>query len=216
MTSGLRNTIVGSFALAGLLNFIQISADFNNSAKAAFSPGWADAATIKTPSAQAAKSNATPAETLPSDSTSTPAPTAPPAAADPVIAAQAKLTAAGLKPEYAGLYLAAQARTGTPWQLIAAVHRVETGQRGDTAVTSYAGAVGPMQFMPATFRAYALDGDGNGTKTITDVDDAVFSAANYLRAGGADKGVYSTALYHYNHSNTYVNNVLAIARRLGL
>ena len=92
----------------------------------------------------------------------------------------------------------------------------ETGQRGDTTITSYAGAIGPMQFMPATFRAYSLDGDGDGVKSITDLDDAVFSGANYLRAGGADKGRYHTALYNYNHSNVYVGKVLTIARRLGL
>lgn len=214
MTSGLRNTLVGSFALAGLLNVIQFTADYNQSAKAAFSPAWADTAAVKTPAAAASapKSTSTPASAL-DQAGNTPAPTATP---DPVAAVQAKLVANGLKPDYAGVYLAAQARTGTPWQLLAAVHRVETGQAGDTSRTSYAGATGPMQFMPATFRAYAVDGDANGSRTITDVDDAIFSAANYLRAGGADKGSYQAALYHYNHSYAYVNQVLSIARRLGL
>jgi membrane-bound lytic murein transglycosylase B len=133
-----------------------------------------------------------------------------------VAAAQAKLTAAHLKPEFAASYLSVQAKTGTPWQLLAAVHKIETGQSGDSAIRSYAGAQGPMQFMPATFAHYAMDGDANGTTTITDFDDALLSAGNYLRAGGADKGRYSAALYNYNHSYAYVNNVMAIARRLGL
>ncbi|GAC1602763.1 MAG: hypothetical protein NVS3B29_06400 [Candidatus Saccharimonadales bacterium] len=179
---------------------MQITADYNAHAKNAFIAD-ASAATPKT-----AASTVTPI--------ASPAPAGP--AADPVAAAQARLTTAHLKPDYAALYLAVQARTGTPWQLLAAVHQVETGGSGDTTRTSYAGAVGPMQFMPTTFAHYALDGDGNGTKSITSVDDAVMSAGNYLRAGGASEGRYSAALYNYNHSSAYVNNVLTIARRLGL
>jgi len=142
--------------------------------------------------------------------------TAPDTVAAPVAAAQAKLSAAGLKPAFAANYLAVQAQTGTPWQLLAAVHRIETGQSGDTTRSSYAGATGPMQFMPATFNHYALDGDGNGTKDIHDLDDALLTAGRYLAAGGAARGNYQTALFNYNHSNTYVANVLAIAHRLGL
>jgi membrane-bound lytic murein transglycosylase B len=73
-----------------------------------------------------------------------------------------------------------------------------------------------MQFMPATFNSYALDGDGNGTRDITDVDDAIFTAGRYLAAGGANSGNYNDALYHYNHSATYVSQVRGIAARLGL
>ena len=210
MTPGLRNTLVGSFALAGLLNVIQMTADFSRDSKAAFSPAWAQAP-VTAATGDAAKSTTAPAPTI-----AAVAPAAAPAAADPVTPIQARLAGAGLKPDHAALYLAAEQKTGTPWQLIAAVHKIETGQRGDTAITSYAGAKGPMQFMPATFRAYSLDGDGDGTKSITDVDDAVFSGANYLRASGADRGRYTAALYNYNHSNAYVGNVMSIARRLGL
>jgi membrane-bound lytic murein transglycosylase B len=137
-------------------------------------------------------------------------------AADPVAAAADRLSRVGLKPDNAALYLRAQAATGTPWELLAAVHKVETGQRGSTTVTSSAGAQGPMQFMPVTFRAYAMDGDGDGAKTITDLDDAVMSAGRYLAAGGADKGRYSAALYNYNHSHAYVSSVLGITHKLGL
>ena len=59
---------------------------------------------------------------------------------DPAVLAAQALTKAGLNPAYAGLYLAAQARSGTPWQLIAAVHMIESHQSGDTTRTSYAGA----------------------------------------------------------------------------
>ena len=137
-------------------------------------------------------------------------------APDPVTAAESKLSAAGLNPAYAGLYLSVQARTGTPWQLLAAVHMTETHQSGSTAIRSYAGAVGPFQFMPATWKVYALDGDNDGRTDITSLDDAALTAGRYLAAGGASHGSYTTALYHYNHSYTYVNHVLAIADRLGL
>lgn len=128
----------------------------------------------------------------------------------------ATLAAHGLNPQFAAQYLAAQKATGTPWQLTAAVHVVETGQSGTSAVTSYAGAQGPMQFMPGTFRAYGLDADGDGSADITNVNDAILTGANYLRAGGAASGNYVGALLTYNHSTRYANHVLGIAQSLGL
>jgi membrane-bound lytic murein transglycosylase B len=127
-----------------------------------------------------------------------------------------KLAAAGLKTDYAPLYLMASRQTGTPWQLIAAVHKIESNQRGNTTVASYAGAQGPMQFMPGTWVRYALDGNGDGVKSIHDVADAILTGANYLRAGGADKGNFYQALFNYNHADWYVQKVLAIAKPLGL
>lgn len=127
----------------------------------------------------------------------------------------AKLQAAGLSAQFVEQYVEAQNAYGVPWQIIAAVHYTETGQRGDTTITSYAGAQGPMQFMPSTFRAYAVDGDGNGSALINDVDDAIFSAANYMAANGAAKGQVVNALYRYNNDYGYVYHVLGIARSLG-
>jgi membrane-bound lytic murein transglycosylase B len=213
MNPGLLKTLVASFAVAGLLNIIQITSDYNAHAKAAFSGSSVPAAAAAVSANAAAKPADTPAQAI---AAATPDSTASSAEADPVAAIAAKLSAGGLKPDFAASYLGAEQQTGTPWQLLAAVHQVETGQSGNTARSSYAGAVGPMQFMPATFRAYSLDGDANGTKDITDLDDAMLSAGNYLRAGGADKGRYAAALYNYNHSNAYVNQVMGIAHRLGL
>src|SRR6185369_839792 len=211
MVTSLKTTVLASSALAGLLNLVQYATSYDlQHARAAFAPAWAASSTPQ-PSPGPAPPKARPLATDP-----TPVPTPVPAAYDPSANIAAKLAAAGIKPTYAGSYLAVQAKTGTPWQLLAAVHQTETGQSGDTARRSYAGATGPMQFMPATFAHYALDGDANGTKDITDFDDALLSAGNYLRAGGADKGRYSAALFNYNHSNTYVSHVLSIARRLGL
>ena len=47
---------------------------------------------------------------------------------------------------------------------------------------SWAGAMGQMQFMPSTFRRYAVDGDNDGHINLwTSVPDALHSAANYLK-----------------------------------
>lgn len=131
------------------------------------------------------------------------------------IVAARKVTIVTPKGDFTALYAAAGSRFGVSPAILAAVHFVETGQRGDTTVASYAGAQGPMQFMPSTFRAYAVDGDGDGVARINDVHDAVFSAARYLAANGAASGNVTGALYRYNHSNTYVNKVLGIARGFG-
>jgi membrane-bound lytic murein transglycosylase B len=125
------------------------------------------------------------------------------------------LSNAGYSPKFAHLYKQASEKYGVPWQVIAAVHVVETHQSDSTVVASYAGAMGPMQFIPGTFSAYAQDGNNDGKLEITNVYDAVYSAANYLRANGAANGNVTNALLAYNHSGAYVNYVLGIANKLG-
>jgi hypothetical protein len=98
----------------------------------------------------------------------------------------------------------AQRRFGVPWQVLAAVNFVETAF-GKVRSPSTAGAQGPMQFLPSTWRAYGLGGD------IHDPRDSILGAANYLRASGA-RGNLRRALYAYNHSELYVDAVLAYAR----
>lgn len=212
MTSGLKITLLASCALAVLLNCLQFAVGFSQHAQASFNPGWTEAGNGHTTVSALATSNAVAVTPVPS--------TAPLAIPDPGAArtatAQTQLIAAGLKPNFAASYLAVQAKTSTPWQLLAAVHHIETNQSGNTAIRSSAGALGPMQFMPATFAHYAQDGNSDGTKQITNFEDALLTAGRYLAAGGADKGKYANALYNYNHSYSYVNTVLAIATRLGL
>jgi len=54
---------------------------------------------------------------------------------------------------------------------------------------SWAGAMGHMQFMPSTFRAYAVDGDGDGRIDVwQSLPDAMHSAANYLQRAGWQTG----------------------------
>jgi soluble lytic murein transglycosylase-like protein len=100
---------------------------------------------------------------------------------------------------------------GLPAALLAAIHEVETG-RGDGGERSSAGAVGPMQFLPETWATYGVDANGDGTADLDDVEDAVFGAAQLLCAnGGAEPQRLRWAVWNYNHSWTYVREVLSVA-----
>jgi peptidoglycan hydrolase CwlO-like protein len=110
---------------------------------------------------------------------------------------------------------AAKTCDGLSWTVLAAIGQVESGH-GRNPATSYAGAQGPMQFLPATFAAYAVDGDGDGDRDIMDPADSIFTAANYLCANGAGHGATGlhNAIWHYNHAEWYVALVLKIASEL--
>jgi len=101
---------------------------------------------------------------------------------------------------------------GLSWTVLAAIGQVESGHGRNNGPSS-AGALGPMQFMPATWRAYGVDGDGDGKADIWSPYDAVPSAANYLCANGAGQGgeKLRRAVWHYNHSWSYVAKVLSLA-----
>ncbi|HZO96974.1 MAG TPA: lytic transglycosylase domain-containing protein [Gaiellaceae bacterium] len=103
-------------------------------------------------------------------------------------------------------YRAAQRRFGVRWQLLAAVNFVESAF-GKLRNDSVAGARGPMQFLPSTWRAYGLGGD------VHDPRDAILGAANYLAAAGAPRNE-TRALYRYNPSPLYVDAVTRYARRI--
>ena len=96
-----------------------------------------------------------------------------------------------------GWYHDAARRFSIRWQLLAAINLVESAF-GRVGNTSGAGAQGPMQFLPATWRAYGLGGD------VHDPHDAILGAANYLAANGGARDERS-ALYHYNPSALYVD-----------
>ncbi|PKQ24859.1 MAG: hypothetical protein CVT65_00620 [Actinobacteria bacterium HGW-Actinobacteria-5] len=110
------------------------------------------------------------------------------------------------------LYVAAANRYKIPWQLLAGIGMAET-RHGRNNRTSSAGAQGLMQFMPGTFRAYGVDGDGDGRRDIHNDADSIFSAANYLVHSGVKNGKAGVirALWAYNRSITYRNDVLYYA-----
>ncbi|WP_433335989.1 lytic transglycosylase domain-containing protein [Spirillospora sp. CA-294931] len=115
---------------------------------------------------------------------------------------------------YLDLYKqAATSCPGLSWTVLAAIGQVES-DHGRNAGRSSAGALGPMQFMPATWKAYGVDGDGDGKADIMNPFDAVPGAAKYLCANGAGKGGQSLyrAVWHYNHADWYVQKVLNLAK----
>ena len=115
------------------------------------------------------------------------------------------------KERYMELYreAAEQYGFGPDWYVLAAVGKVESGH-GAYMGTSYAGAMGPMQFMPSTWESSGVDGNGDGVANIMDPEDAIPAAARYLKAGGAPQNWYR-ALYSYNHADWYVKDVLTVA-----
>ncbi len=96
------------------------------------------------------------------------------------------------------------------WTVLAAITQVESGM-GCNMGPSSAGAIGWTQFMPATWRIWGMDADGDGKASPYNSADAVFSTARYLRASGAPRN-YRKALYAYNHAGWYVRKVLATAK----
>jgi hypothetical protein len=75
-------------------------------------------------------------------------------------------------------------------------------------------AVGPMQFIPATWRAYGADGNGDGVADPFNVNDAALAAAHYLCVAGGNLSTDAgqrQAVMAYNHSDAYVNEVLSLA-----
>jgi soluble lytic murein transglycosylase-like protein len=109
-------------------------------------------------------------------------------------------------PRLLAYYHEAERRFGVAWRVLAAVNFVESAF-GKLRSASAAGAQGPMQFMPATWRVYGLGGD------VHDPHDAILGAANYLRASGGRHDI-RRALHAYNPSPTYVDAVLRYARQI--
>ncbi len=110
------------------------------------------------------------------------------------------------------LYQAAGVEYGVRWEVLAAINEIETDYGRNLSVSS-AGAVGWMQFMPATWASYGVDANGDGRKDPYNPVDAIFAAARYLRAAGAGEDL-QRAIFAYNHAQWYVDDVLARARGL--
>ena len=108
------------------------------------------------------------------------------------------------------IYQAAAAQYGVPWQILAAINEVETNYGSDLSVST-AGAVGWMQFMPATWIQYGVDALNAGYADPYNPVDAIFAAARYLKAAGASSNL-RMAILAYNHSAEYASSVLLRAK----
>jgi cell wall-associated NlpC family hydrolase len=98
---------------------------------------------------------------------------------------------------------------GIPWEVLAAINKVET-DFGRNLGPSSAGAVGWMQFMPSTWARWGIDANGDGVADPDNPTDAIFSAARYLAGCGGQFDI-ARAVYCYNHASWYVNEVLGLA-----
>jgi hypothetical protein len=105
---------------------------------------------------------------------------------------------------------------GMSWTVLAAIGQIESGD-GQNNGPSSAGALGPMQFMPGTWRLWGMDAFGQtGPPDIMNPYDAVSSAAAYLCAAGAgSQATLPRAIFSYNHAQWYVSEVLALAQEYG-
>jgi hypothetical protein len=111
------------------------------------------------------------------------------------------------------IYQAAGMQYGIRWEVLAAINEIETDYGRNLNISS-AGAVGWMQFMPATWQQYGVDANRDGQRDPFNPVDAVFAAARYLRAAGGDQDL-RRAIFAYNHADWYVDSVLMRAQVIG-
>ncbi|HXS33128.1 MAG TPA: lytic transglycosylase domain-containing protein [Solirubrobacterales bacterium] len=95
--------------------------------------------------------------------------------------------------------------------ILAGINWEETGFGTNLGVSS-AEAEGWMQFLPSSWEAFGVDGNGDGVKDPYNPWDAIFAAARLLRYGGAPEN-WHDAIYGYNHAEWYVADVLADAEK---
>jgi murein DD-endopeptidase MepM/ murein hydrolase activator NlpD len=103
----------------------------------------------------------------------------------------------------------AGAAYGIPWQVLAAVNKIESNF-GQNMGPSSAGAIGWMQFLPSTWLRWGVDADGDGVANPWNAADAIYSAARYLAAAGGRTDI-ERGLFAYNHADWYVEDVLELA-----
>ncbi|MDT3443492.1 MULTISPECIES: lytic transglycosylase domain-containing protein [unclassified Pseudofrankia] len=76
----------------------------------------------------------------------------------------------------------------------------------------YDRAVGPMQFIPSTWKTSGRDGNSDGRRDPSNISDAALAAGGYLCARGrdlTDPAQLRAAIFSYNPSDAYVRAVLA-------
>jgi cell wall-associated NlpC family hydrolase len=124
---------------------------------------------------------------------------------------------AEIPPGYLLLYQEAGLAFDVPWEVIAGIGKVECdhSRNPDPAcwkqgATNAAGAGGPMQFLASTWQQYGIAASGSGTPDRWNEADAIVSAANFLKANGVPDNI-NAAVFAYNHSDAYVQQLLAWA-----
>jgi hypothetical protein len=111
------------------------------------------------------------------------------------------------------IYQAAGIEYGVRWEVLAAINEIETDYGRNLNVSS-AGALGWMQFMPPSWKAFGVDANDDGKKDPYNPVDAIFAAARYLAEHGAATDLRK-AIFAYNHADWYVDSVLMRARLIG-
>ena len=101
-------------------------------------------------------------------------------------------------------YIEAQQRYGVDASYLASINFIESNF-GRINGPSSAGALGPMQFIPETWKGYGQGGN------IMDPHDSILAAARYLVRNGAPYNMRS-AIWHYNQDYDYVDSVESFAR----
>lgn len=145
--------------------------------------------------------------------------------------------------EFMEYYLGAEKKFGVDWYYIAAIHYMETKFSTHKPMISSAGAEGHMQFMPCTWLGWdypgckggkgyvavsdsikhslaqikkygglGVDANGDGKASPWDIADAIYSAANLLRYNGYATNIRN-AIWKYNNSTKYVNDVTKMAEK---
>lgn len=112
-----------------------------------------------------------------------------------------------IPPDQLALMRQVEATNGVPWQVLAAIAKVES-DFGRNMATSSAGAIGYGQFLPSTWAAYGNGGDPY------DYHDALPAMGRYLKEAGAPAHLRQ-AIWAYNHADWYVDLVLTQARAYG-
>jgi membrane-bound lytic murein transglycosylase B len=88
-----------------------------------------------------------------------------------------------------------------------------------TITGSFAGALGPAQFIPSSFWIFGIDGDSDGMASPFNLTDAILSMGSYLKKYGwredASLEQKRKAIWYYNRSDVYVNTVMMLYERLG-
>ncbi|MGH2602180.1 MAG: lytic transglycosylase domain-containing protein [Dehalococcoidia bacterium] len=93
----------------------------------------------------------------------------------------------------------------------AVAHIADTDNGELDGDADYDRAVGPMQFIPATWRRFGADGNRDGRADPQQIDDAVLAAGRYLCASGRDMasgGGWWSGVMSYNNSAAYGREVL--------